>query len=82
MSIYKNEKSIIEDKMWEIVLRETGVEDDAGCDWFTIGDNTYIGNVDWLVSVDSEIAELINAINCLKCRLEFINYTSETFVNE
>ncbi len=81
MSIYKNERTIIEEQMWNIVLGETEIKDDAGCDWFTIGDNTYIGNVDWLVSTNEEVAELINAINALNGRLEFINYTSETITN-
>ncbi len=33
-SIFKNrnEKDIVINLMWEIVLRETGVEDDAACD--------------------------------------------------
>lgn len=73
MSIYKTEKEIIEEKMWEIVLRETKINDDAGCDWFTVGDFTYIGDVDWEVSNKKEVAELVNAINALNGRLSLID---------
>ncbi|WP_195536353.1 hypothetical protein [Bacillus paralicheniformis] len=72
-SIFRNEKDILLNQMWDIVLREIQVEDDAGCDWFTLGDDTYIGDTDWLVSSDKEVAELVNAINALGGYPEFIN---------
>ncbi|KIU04578.1 hypothetical protein SC09_contig8orf00257 [Bacillus subtilis] len=62
----RNEKDILLNQMWDIVLRETQVEDDSGCDWFTIGDNTYIGDTDCHVSSNKEVAELVNAINALE----------------
>ncbi|MCY9237057.1 hypothetical protein CHCC20491_1879 [Bacillus paralicheniformis] len=72
-SIFRNEKDILLNQMWDIVLRETQVEDDAGCDWFTLGDDTYIGDTDWLVSSDKEVAKLVNAINALGGYPGFIN---------
>lgn len=70
---YKTEKDIILDQMWKIVFRETEVKDDAGLDWFTQENYTYIGSTEWLVSDDIEIAKLINAINVLSDFPEFIN---------
>jgi len=40
--------------------------DDAGCDWMTEGNRTYISDSHWLVSENSEIAILVNAANILK----------------
>ncbi|MFP7275779.1 hypothetical protein SFC17_12695 [Bacillus paralicheniformis] len=54
-------------------MRETQVEDDAGCNWFTLGDNTYIADTDWHVSSNKEVAELVNAINALEGHLQLIN---------
>lgn len=74
-SIFKgrNEKKILLNLMWEILLRETQVEDDAGCNWFTLGDDTYISDTYWHVSSNKEVAELVNAINALKGCPKFIN---------
>ncbi|TCJ05060.1 hypothetical protein [Cytobacillus praedii] len=72
-TIFKNEKQIIEEQMWSIVLRETCVEDDAGCDWFTIGNNTFIGSVEWHVSSNEEVSDLVNAINALNGHFDLIN---------
>jgi hypothetical protein len=74
-SIFKrrNEKDILINLMWEIVLRETQIEDDAGCDWFTLGNDTYIGSTDWHVSSSKEVAELVNSINTLNGYPELIN---------
>lgn len=69
---YRSEKDIIEEKLWEIILRETKVDDDAGCDWFTIGNQTYIGGVDWHVSNDQDVANLVNAMNALNGRNNLI----------
>lgn len=79
-SVFKsrNEKDILNKIMWEIVLRnvkdENGNEiDDAGCNWFTLEDKTFIGSTEWCVSTDYEIADLINAINALNSCPELIN---------
>ncbi|EJR50087.1 hypothetical protein IIO_06400 [Bacillus cereus VD115] len=68
-SIYKTEKDLLIEQMWEIVLdatKENGnLIDDAGCDWFTINNRTYIGSTEWLVSENIEVARLVNAINML-----------------
>jgi|GEM_PF-4042269 len=39
--------------------------DDAGCDWVTDKDKTYIGNNKWLISNNPEIASMINTVNLL-----------------
>jgi len=70
---YKSEKTLLIEKMWEMVLRETEVEDDAGCDWFTMNDKTFIAHTDWCVSHDQDVANLVNAINSLNGFYEFIN---------
>ncbi|MBJ8030710.1 hypothetical protein [Bacillus cereus group sp. N21] len=81
MSIYKNEKQLLEEQMWKIVLhatKENGVFiDDAGCDWFTIHDETFIGSVEWIVSRDQEVANLVNAINTLNGNLHLVNKMDE-----
>lgn len=82
MSIFKDERTMLLEKMWEIVLRETGVEDDAGCDWFTIDHATYIGGIDWIVSEDKEVACLVDAINALNGLPEFINYREAKYSEE
>lgn len=70
---YKDEKTLLLEKMWEMVLRETKVEDDAGCDWFTMGNNTYIAHTNWCVSSDPDVANMVNAICCLNEWYEFID---------
>ena len=82
MSIFKDERTMLLEKMWEIVLRETGVEDDAGCDWFTIDNTTYIGGIDWIISEDKEVAYLVDAINALNGLPEFINYREAKYSEE
>lgn len=81
MSIYKNEKQLLEEQMWRIVLnatKENGVFiDDAGCNWFTIHDETFIGSTEWKVSRDQEVANLVNAINTLNRDLHLVNKTDE-----
>ncbi|MGG3652558.1 hypothetical protein [Bacillus pseudomycoides] len=76
MSIYKNEKQLLEEQMWSIVLnatKEKGVIiDDASCDWFTVGNFTFIGSTEWLVSSDQEVANLVNAINVLNDNLHLV----------
>lgn len=79
-TIYKklSEKDVLIKSMWEIVLRNVKDEhgndiDDAGCEWFTLENNTYIGDEDWCVSHDYEVAELVNAINALNGLAECIN---------
>ena len=69
----KNEMDFILEQMWQIVLRETGVDDDSGCDWFTRGSTTFIGDIDWVVSEKEEVANLVNAINALNGLPELIN---------
>ena len=74
----KNEEQILLDMMWAILLRTLEEQegkpfDDAGCDWFTVGDNTYVGDVDWHISSNPEVAKLVNAINSLMGSTEFIN---------
>lgn len=44
------------------------IRDDAGCDWFTYGNCTYIAHArwsGWLVSDDPNVAALVNAGNLL-----------------
>lgn len=50
----------------KVVLRELGNIDDAGCSWLTDGDDTYIGDQEWKVSSDSNIARLVDAANILR----------------
>ncbi|MGF7535035.1 hypothetical protein AAGG74_15300 [Bacillus mexicanus] len=76
-TIYKTEKDIIEEQMWKIILRETKVNDDAGCDWFTIGNKTFIGDLDWQVSSKKEVADLVNAANALNGLTSLINAKRE-----
>lgn len=52
--------------LMQIILKRTGVEDDAGCDWGTAGRLTCIGNVAWTVSHDVRITHLVDAFNVLK----------------
>ena len=52
--------AIIQDKI------AGGVMDDAGCDWFAWHNRTYIGNIDWLVSEDPNVAALVKAFNILQ----------------
>ena len=40
--------------------------DDAGCDWLTYGDFTYIGDKEWQVSDDRKVARLVDAANILR----------------
>ncbi|WP_309411791.1 hypothetical protein [Bacillus cereus] len=80
-SIYKTEKDLLIEQMWEIILdatRENGkVIDDAGCDWFTVDNKTYIGSKEWLVSENIEVARLVNAINTLNGSKDLINNYNE-----
>ncbi|MGX5430327.1 hypothetical protein [Bacillus cereus] len=80
-SIYKTEKDLLIEKMWKIVLDATKenekIIDDAGCDWFTINNQTYIGSIEWLVSNDLEVARLVNAINSLNGSNKLINKYNE-----
>lgn len=67
---YLNEKDLIIRQLWDMVNRELGKIDDAGCSWSTVGNTTYINNdPEWLVSQDPEIAKFINAINALEGNL-------------
>jgi len=53
------------------VLESIGVAgdfDDAGCDWFTYADFTYIGDKEWQVSDDRKVARLVDAANILQAR--------------
>lgn len=68
-----NSRNAIIHFLQEMIIRETGVEDDAGCDWFTLDNETYIGGVDWLVSKNEEVAKLVNALNALEGHPELIN---------
>ena len=88
MSIYRtykiNEESKILQMMWDVLLRATEDDngnaiDDTGCDWFTVGNKTYIGGMGWLVSNNPEVANLVNAINALKGYTEFINANPKDF---
>lgn len=81
MSIYKNEKQLLEEQMWNIVLhatKEKGVFiDDVGGNWFTIHNETFIASAEWKVSRDQEVANLVNAINTLNGDLHLVNKTDE-----
>ncbi|EOP32340.1 hypothetical protein U0X36_25920 [Bacillus thuringiensis] len=78
---YKTEKNLLIQQMWNIVLFNTAkdgeVIDDAGCDWFTIDNCTYIGSTEWLVSENIEVARLVNAINMLNGSNDLINKYNE-----
>lgn len=80
-SIYKIEKDLLIEQMWKIVLDVTKenrtVKNDAGCDWFTIDNRTYIGSIEWLVSENIEVARLVNAINTLNGSNKLINKYNE-----
>ena len=80
-SIYKTEKDLLIEQMWKIVLdvtKENGkLIDDAGCNWFTINNRTYIGSIEWLVSENNEVARLVNAINTLNGSYDLINKYNE-----
>ncbi|MDF9524835.1 hypothetical protein P5815_30520 [Bacillus cereus] len=80
-SIYKTEKDLLIEQMWKLVLdatKENGkVIDDAGCDWFTIDNQTYIGSIEWIVSENIEVARLVNAINTLNGSNNLINKYNE-----
>ncbi|MDA2637865.1 hypothetical protein PDQ79_25580 [Bacillus cereus] len=81
MSIYKNEKQLLEEQMWKIVLHATKINgvfiDDVGCDWFTIHNETFIGSAEWKVSRNQEVASLVNAINTLNGNLHLVNKMDE-----
>ncbi len=48
------------------VASELGVDDDAGCDWFTDNRfNIYIGGKDWCVGRDINLVKLVDAANVL-----------------
>jgi len=49
-----------------VIQEKLGNIDDAGCDWLTEQNVTFIGGMDWVVSFDSNIATLVNAMNVLK----------------
>lgn len=66
MSIYRNERDMIIEQLWKVVMRDVGPIDDAGCDWFTIGNDTFIASAEWQVSDEPEVARCVNAINALK----------------
>ncbi|WPU78162.1 hypothetical protein SNE23_29815 (plasmid) [Bacillus sp. RA(2023)] len=80
-SIYKTEKDLLIEQMWKIVLdvtKENGkLIDDAGCNWFTINNRTYIGSIELLVSENNEVARLVNAINTLNGSYDLINKYNE-----
>jgi hypothetical protein len=48
------------------VIQKLNFGDDAGCDWLTYGDFTYIGDKEWIVSDNRNIARLVDAANILK----------------
>jgi hypothetical protein len=55
----------------DIVQDKLGNIDDAGCDWFTKGDRTFIGEgVEWQASDDPQIAVLVNAANIIRSMKE------------
>jgi hypothetical protein len=50
----------------DVIQKRLGNIDDAGCDWMTKGDETFIGNdLNWKVSSDYKIARLVDAMNIL-----------------
>lgn len=59
----------IDDK-WKKIVQETGVKDDGGLDWFTDGQNTYIGSEEWMVSEDPRVAQLLLEVQDLEDKLE------------
>jgi uncharacterized protein (UPF0179 family) len=55
--------------LMEKVLQLIGARidfDDAGCDWITRGDFTYIGDENWKVSDNYKVARLVDAANVLR----------------
>lgn len=55
---------------WKEILKLTDVKDDGGCDWFTDGKNTYIGDETWKVSEDPYIASLLLKVQELEDKLD------------
>lgn len=51
--------------LFSYVQEVTEVKGDAGCDWLTDGETTYIGSSEWSVSHDPKIARLVDAANVL-----------------
>jgi hypothetical protein len=49
-----------------VILDKLEVFDDAGCDWLTDQNITYIGDMSWIVSSDENIAILVDAMNVLQ----------------
>lgn len=53
--------------LMSIAAQIAGVDDDAGCDWKTYhSHDTYIGGLDWCVSIDPNVATLVDAANVLR----------------
>lgn len=40
--------------------------DDAGCDWYTKDEEVFIGDEDWKVSVNKNVASLVDASNIIR----------------
>jgi len=61
--------TITQFELGQLVMQQAaqmaGVEDDAGCDWLTDGNDTYIGGDDWHVSALANVARLVDAANIL-----------------
>jgi len=67
------EKDSLIEQIKEIVLRETEIVYDAGCDWYTVGNLTFIEKEDLHVSSNEEVANLVNAMNALQGKYKLIN---------
>ncbi|WP_255300294.1 hypothetical protein [Bacillus pseudomycoides] len=63
--------------MLDVTKENRTVINDAGCDWFTIDNRTYISSIEWLVSENIEVARLVNAINTLNGSNDLINKYNE-----
>ncbi len=52
----------------QMILRTENLDvyDDAGCDWYTEGNTTYIQDTDWVFSSNPVTARLVDAWNALK----------------
>ncbi|MGB9846446.1 MAG: hypothetical protein ACPLRH_02960 [Desulfotomaculales bacterium] len=51
--------------LFQKIIAMLGGIDDGGCDWYTVGQDVYIGSKEWHVASNSNIATLVDAANIL-----------------
>lgn len=92
MSIFKSEKDIIEQQLWDVVKRGVTPNIHKNAKWFTVEDKTYVGTYTldrvrsvWVmngtsVSGDAEIARVVDSINALNGKKDFIDYSGNVML--